>query len=104
VAPRAVVWTRLAREDLLSALRYLAVEREAPDAAGRLLDELEAAVSSLSDLPERGRIVPELGAPRRELLLRGYRVVYRVRTQVEVLRVLHGRQDFARAWRRGPKR
>jgi len=70
----------------------------------RLLDEVEAGAASLQHFPDRGRIVPELGLPRRELLVSGYRPVYRVRLEVEILRLLHTRQDFVRAWRAGPSR
>jgi len=102
VAPKAVVWTRHARQDLLNSLSYLVHEVLAPAAAARLLDELEAAASSLATLPDRGRIVPELGLPRREILVGRYRMVYRVREEVEILRLIHTRQDFARAWRKVP--
>jgi len=46
---------------------------------------------SLSKLPERGRIVPELGIPGvREIIHRSYRIVYRiVPGQVQVLRFWH---------------
>ena len=104
MAPKAVVWTAPGRLDLLNALSYLVHEAQSPDAATRLLDEVEAAASSLSEFPERGRAVPELGLPRRELPVRGYRLVYQVRAEVEILRLLHGRRDFARAWRSGPRR
>ena len=100
MAPKTVVWTRPARQDLLNVVAYLALDAQAPSA----LDDIEAAASALADFPDRGRIVPELGSPRRELLIRDYRLVYRVRAEVEVLRLLHGRQDFTRAWRRGPHR
>ena len=104
MAPKAVVWTWPARQDLLNALSYLARDAQAPAAAARLLDEVEAVASSLQHFPDRGRIVPELGAPNRELLVSGYRVVYRVRVEVEILRLLHSRQDFVQAWRAGPGR
>ena len=101
--PRTVAWAFAARQDLLSALQYL-VDQSALDSAQRLLDQLEAAAGSLSELSERGRIVPELGPPRRELIVEGYRLVYRVRQdRVQILRVIHGRQDFLATWRRRPR-
>jgi plasmid stabilization system protein ParE len=102
VAPKTVAWTRTARQDLLNTLSYLALDAQAPSAAARLLDEIELAAASLREFPDRGRIVPELGPPLRELLVGSHRLVYRVRAEVEILRLLHGRQDFGRAWRRGP--
>jgi plasmid stabilization system protein ParE len=35
--------------------------------------------------------------------VKGYRLVYRVRAEIEILRLLHSRQDFARAWRNAPR-
>jgi plasmid stabilization system protein ParE len=98
--PRAIAWTLAARQDLLSAIQYL-VDQAALDPAGRLLEGIEVAAASLGDFPERGRIVPELGPPRRELIVMDHRLVYRVRLDsVEVLRLIHGRRDFLSAWRR----
>jgi plasmid stabilization system protein ParE len=48
--------------------------------------------------------VPELGPPRRELIVEGYRLVYRVRADaVQILRLIHGKQDFVATWRRPPR-
>lgn len=99
MAQTPVAWSLPARQDLLKALEYLLTEAGAPQAAEELLNEVEEAAASLADFPDKGRIVPELGPPRRELLVRGYRLVYRVRTEVEILRLIHGRQDFLAAWR-----
>jgi toxin ParE1/3/4 len=99
VAQPAVAWTLHARQDLLSALRYLVQEAKSHQAAEVLLERVEAAAAALREFPERGRIVPELGPPRREILVEGYRLVYRVRSEIEILRLIHGRQDFVRAWK-----
>ena len=100
---KRVVWTYPAREDLRSHLQYL-VEKS-PGAAQRLFEEAEAAGDSLDELPERGRVVPELGEPhRREILVGKYRLVYRVtRDDVIILRMIHGRRDFLSAWKKKPK-
>jgi toxin ParE1/3/4 len=100
MAQTPVAWSLPARQDLLKALEYLLTEAGAPQAAEELLDEVEQAAASLADFPDKGRIVPELGPPRRELLVRGYRLVYRVRTEVEILRLIYGRQDFLAVWRK----
>lgn len=104
MAQTPVAWTLPARRDLLKALEYLVTEVHAPRAAEELLDELEDAAASLADFPDKGRIVPELGPPKRQLLVKGYRLIYRVRTEVEILRLIHGRQDFLPAWRKPPGR
>jgi plasmid stabilization system protein ParE len=42
---------------------------------------------SLKTFPERGRVVPEVGEPFREIFFRSYRIVYRLREDVvEVVR------------------
>ena len=103
MAPAALAWTEPAKQDLRAAVEYLAREAQAPLAAARLLDRIEAAAASLSEFPSRGRIVPELGLPRRELLVEGYRLVYREHPRVEILGLLHGRRDFLAAWRQRPR-
>ena len=98
MAPALVAWTLPARQDLLNAIEYV-VQQSAP-AAERLLNRLETAAASLTESPDRGRIVPELGHPNRELIVDDYRLVYRVRgTEIQVLRVIHGKRDFMRAWK-----
>ena len=101
MAGSVVAWTFPARQDLFNALRYLVQEAKSPQAAATLLERLEAAAASLRQFPERGRVVPELGPPRRELLVEGYRLVYRVRSEVEILRLIHSRQHFLRTWKDG---
>ena len=61
-----------------------------------------AAARSLSDLSERGRVVPEIEDPQvRELLLARHRVVYEVfPDRVAVLRIIHASRDFAATWGR----
>ena len=98
MAPAFVAWTLPARQDLLNAIEYV-VQQSAP-AAERLLNRLEAAAASLTESPDRGRIVPELGHPSRELIVDDYRLVYRVRgAEIQILRVIHGKRDFLRAWK-----
>jgi toxin ParE1/3/4 len=98
VAPALVAWTLPARQDLLKAIEY--VVQQSPPAAERLLNRLETAAASLAGSPNRGRIVPELGHPRRELIVDDYRLVYRVRgAEIQILRVIHGKRDFLRAWK-----
>ena len=67
-----------------------------PIAARRWVDGLFAAAGTLSRLPERGRVVPELRrADVRELLLGSYRIVYRIEARrVAILTVRHLRRRF----------
>ena len=93
---REVVWTDPAWEDLEAAAEYIARDSEAYAAA--FVEEIKAAATSLSEMAERGQIVPEIGdASIRELLVRPYRLVYQLtERQVRILAVIHGAR---RAWR-----
>jgi toxin ParE1/3/4 len=92
-----VVWTETATRDLESLLSYIA--REASINAGRVLDQLQSKTESLTSVPERGRLVPELLrhglAVWRELIVKPYRLLYRIDGQtVYVLAVLDARRDL----------
>jgi plasmid stabilization system protein ParE len=54
----------------------------------------------LADFPEMGRVVPEFGDPAiREIVVRSYRVVYRVDhgdCRIDVLRFWHGARGTPR--------
>jgi len=86
-----VVWTDPALERVAEIAVYIA--RDDPDAADRWTAELFEAVERLTDFPDSGRMVPEVGARHvRELIFGAYRVFYRVGSAVEVLSVRHGSQ------------
>ena len=71
--------------------------------AQRFVRSLIAATRKLEDQPRCGRIVPELPTRGfREVLYRGYRIVYRVTEpgdQIEILAVIHGARDMKKALR-----
>lgn len=57
------------------------------------MTELFDTVERLSDFPESGRIVPEMGIRRiREIIYGSYRVIYSLKDKVEILTVRHGSQ------------
>jgi addiction module RelE/StbE family toxin len=89
-----VVITRPAIKDLATIVKYIA--KHDPVAAERLGTRLIAKAESLTQLPLRGRLVPERKqADCRELIWKPYRIVYRVREEtatVQVLRFWHGAQ------------
>jgi toxin ParE1/3/4 len=93
---REVVWADPAWNDLEAAAEYIA--RDSESYAAAFVQELKTAAASLSDMAERGQIVPEFGEPSiRELLVRPYRLVYRLdERHVTILAVVHGAR---RAWR-----
>ena len=93
---REVAWTEPAWDDLESAAGY--IERDSAAYAAAFVREVKAAAASLSDFAERGQVVPEFrDSTLRELLIRPYRLVYRItKERVVVLALVHGAM---RAWR-----
>ncbi len=85
-----------AQDDLTAIAEYIAADDPvAADAWGARL----VARAQLAGLhPRAGRMVPEWGDPRvREVLLRTYRIIYRVDAKrILVLRVLEGRARLRR--------
>lgn len=95
-------WTLTAADDLRLLEEWIA--RDSLLNAVDFTDRLIASVERLADSPLLGRIVPEFSRdPLRELLFRGYRVVYSVEAvHVTVLRVIHGARDLRRLAKREP--
>ena len=96
-----VLFTRQADVDILEIFAFIA-ERDGTDAAEAVLERFVAARDSLRDLPERGRIPPELARVTilsfREIQVRPYRIVYQVRKaahEVHIHLVADGRRNFA---------
>jgi plasmid stabilization system protein ParE len=87
---RQVVWTDLAWEDLEAAAEYIA--RDSGAYAAVFVAEIEVAATSLSEMAERGQIVPEIGdTSMRELLVRPYRLVYQLtEREVRIPAIIHG--------------
>jgi len=86
-----ISWSPLALERVEDIARYIA--QDDPQAAARWVAGLFDAVERLAELPQSGRVVPEVGVRRiRELIFGAYRVIYRVRDRVEILTVRRGSQ------------
>lgn len=84
-----VIFAPQAGRDLESLVRYIA-RQASPEIAERFGLQLVDKALSLATFPERGRIVPEVGAPFREIIFRSYRIVYRMGDDlVEVVRFWH---------------
>lgn len=90
-----VVLSPSARADLRDIVRYISIDD--PDEALRFGSFLISRSRLLSQSPELGRIVPEFEDPLiREIIVRAYRVVYRVdhsQQLVEVIRFWHAARD-----------
>ena len=83
-------WTERARRDLLEIGSYIG--RDNPEVARRWVETLRDLARKAAAKPGMGRVVPEFQRTDvREVLLRSYRVVYRLREDaVEVLTVFEG--------------
>ena len=92
MADRRLEWRQAARADLLAILDYISDDN--PEAAERLINEIEVKVSRLPRRPglfRRGRV-----AGTREMVVRpNYLVIYTEDEQaVVILRVLHAAQQW----------
>jgi len=97
---RKVTWTEIAWSDLEAAADYIA--EDSPHYAAAFVREVRDAARSLAHLAERGRVVPEFSDPSiRELLVRSYRLIYRVAEEaVYVIGFIHGARDLEALWER----
>ncbi len=89
-----------AYRDLEEIYAYIAENLLEPAAAGRIIDELEKAILSLEQLPERGAIrrtgVYAKGEYR-QLFVKNYTVIYRVRKEkkeVHIVTVRYASSSF----------
>jgi toxin ParE1/3/4 len=89
----AIIWTASARRDVNSIWDF--IEQRNPDAAELVNSEVLRAVESLLQFPRRGK--PGRVKGTRELIVKGlpYLIIYLLlESDVIVLRVLHGAQDW----------
>jgi len=93
----AVEFAAAAEADLQAIVAFIAADD--PGAAIRVFDRIETRCALLRQIPERGRVVPELAAfgihTYRELVVSPWRVVYRIGGKtVSVLAVVDGRRNI----------
>ena len=89
-------WTPEALNRLVEIEEFIA--QDSPERAEDFINYLIERVSLILDNPEIGRIVPEISnITIRELLIKNYRVVYRVKTTaIEILTVFEGHRLIRR--------
>ena len=91
-----VRFSHSARADINHIVRYISSDN--PKQAFRFARLLIEHAMSLAQFPERGRVVPELALESvREIVVRTYRIVYRVDHQtqlIEVIRFWHAARDM----------
>ena len=90
---KAFVLTPAAERDVGDIWDYIAADN--PEAAGRVLDALEASLHKLARNPGIGHVREDLADQRhRFFLVYSYLIVYRCKTKpLQVIRVLHAARD-----------
>lgn len=92
-----VQWARVAASDLQAILQRIGTDDVG--AAELVLARIQQRTESLCEMPERGRVVPELAAygvqSYRELLVAPWRVIYRISARtVFIVAVLDARRNI----------
>ncbi len=89
-------WTREALNKLIEIENFIA--QDSPARAEEFINDLLERTNILMDNPEIGRIVPEISnALIRELLIKHYRIVYRINiSEIEILTVFEGHRLLRR--------
>lgn len=93
-----VEFTHSANADLNDIIDWIS-RHDSIDNASHVLEEIEAIVLSLEELPERGTIPLELralGVTRyREVFFKPYRIIYHVRSERVIVNLIaDGRRDM----------
>jgi len=87
-----IFWTKESIIRLQEIEEYISVDNSV--VAIEFIDKLISLAETLSDNPEKGRIVPELSLENiRELLYKNYRIVYLIKkSSIDILTVFEGHQ------------
>ena len=94
--PRSLILSPAAREDLV-AIRQYGTLNWGKTRSDQYLDTLKEAIWSLLEHPETGRTRAELSSEIRSLPVSSHVIFYRIqREQLEIIRILHARQDVSR--------
>ena len=85
-----LLWTKESLIKLQEIESYISSDN--PQAAIELIDKIILLAESLTENPEKGRIVPELSISQiRELIYKNYRLVYLFKkNSIEILTVFEG--------------
>ncbi len=89
-----VIWTYPAKADLKHIHDFIA--KDTKFYAKKVAQEIREKTDILNELPNVGKMVPEVGKPEiQELHIYSYRVMYEVKNdQSFILAVIHKRLDF----------
>lgn len=81
-----LIWHAQAADDLEAIYEHIALEKQEPEHAGKLVRQLYAEVQSILENPQFGRMIPDFERPDlRERIHRGYRIAYLVQPQQIVI-------------------
>jgi addiction module RelE/StbE family toxin len=92
--------TEPAEKDIIETVKYIFEQLLNPTAAGKLVDDIEKAIYSLADMPQRHALVKDddlAGLGFRFMPVNKYLVFYVIREErntVVIQRVLYGRRDW----------
>jgi toxin ParE1/3/4 len=86
-----VVWSPLALEKLEATAKFIALDK--PSAADKWVNDVFDRTELLGSQPELGREVPELlGSSYREIIFGSYRIIYKIKNEIEILTLRNSRQ------------
>lgn len=90
----ALRWSTFAIEDLVEISSFIAKDK--PSVARTWCDKLRSRARDAAAMPRAGRrVLEDEPGELREVIYRGYRIVYRVEaTAILVLRILEGHRQF----------
>ena len=93
-----VIWSKPAKQDLRNIHDHITCDSRFY--AKKVVQDIIEKSESLKDFPLIGRMVPELeDHDIRELIVFSYRLIYKVSDGIiEILTLIHGRQDFLSAY------
>ncbi len=89
-----IVWSPQSLEDIDAIAEFIA--RDSSFYAESTVAKIFDTVESLSNHPQLGRMVPEVGQDNlRELFVFQYRIIYEIHEQeIHILTVVHGKRIF----------
>ncbi|MBL7050485.1 MAG: type II toxin-antitoxin system RelE/ParE family toxin [Nitrospira sp.] len=92
-----VEWSRAASTDLLNIIDY--ISEDSTTAAISIFEKMRSKCETLSQSPERGRVVPELKeygiSSYHEIIVKPWRIIYRVSdNKIYVLAVIDSRRNI----------
>jgi len=89
-----VIWSPSALDDIDAIAEYIA--RDSVDRSALFVTRLLEATDRLSEFPNSGRVIPEIGDPScREIPVATYRIMYRLEDEdVWITGVVHGARNW----------